>query len=203
MFSSENFTMRGMAGILIIFALWCGLSVAWYVCGVNQMCNISASAQENVSVQTTETGEFVLTKTQVPAIMAYDRSGAAGQIFVMLMIAFTLGALLGRILAAPREEESSSAMRLPVETEKIQIPERVRSPVHISEFTRNMPRAPIPNPQPIQAKPLITPPPKPISAPIILPSPTPAPTIAAKTPERPKVRFNTSWSNPNRDQKKA
>jgi hypothetical protein len=126
-------TMHYIVGILVVFAVWSALSTAWYVCGINNLCNNQAHAHEAVLEETT------LADTQAPVAIAFDRSGAAGEIFVMLMIAFVLGALLGRILTASRNTSSTpSVFHMPSSPQKLALnAPRVGTPVHISEFTKS------------------------------------------------------------------
>lgn len=232
MFRGNTFsTKHYIVAVFIVFSLWCAIATAWYVCGINNMCVINAEAHggtihdtpadaesHEIIVDPAGTDGIPLTNTQAPLMEGFDRSGAAGEIFIMLMIAFTLGALLGRILANAGRTETASQMTLPLAAEPAP---RANTPMHVSEFTKNIPRPPVV---------ILTPPPKPefhhvastpttVRPPIIIvqkPTPiihlganTPKPAIApatsasAKTPERPKVKFNTSWSNPHRDPKKS
>ncbi|MBI4067983.1 hypothetical protein HY413_01075 [Candidatus Kaiserbacteria bacterium] len=218
MFGRNFSTKQYVVAIFIVFALWSAIATAWYVCGVNNLCAIQAQAKE-MTADPADTNGIPLADTQAPLIEGYDRSGAAGEIFIMLMIAFTLGALLGRILANSGRTETVSQMTLPIATEPAP---RVGTPTHVSAFTKNIPRPPVITP---------TPPPKPefrhaatapaMRPPIVIahkspPTPvihlganTPKPAIgpalstSTKNPERPKIKFNTSWSNPVRDPRKS
>lgn len=51
-----------------------------------------------------------------PTIALYTLSGATGEIFIMLLVSFVLGALLGRLLAA---EDRSSERRVTVRTAQL------------------------------------------------------------------------------------
>ena len=182
--------LHAVVGIVAVFLLWSAVSIGWYVCGVNSLCAINAEATE-------------LTDTQAPLVAGYDRAGAAGEIFVMLMIAFTLGALLGRVLGIA----GSAQMPSMLETKIAPLHERISAPVHISELTKHAPRPPM-QASPRMSVSTLTPAPiiqLPSAAsrpPIIQIKPPTKPTLetpAQKNMERPKIRFNTSWSNPVRD----
>src|SRR3989344_2745603 len=103
--------LHAVVGIVAVFLLWSAVSIGWYVCGVNSLCAINAEATE-------------LTDTQAPLAVGYDRAGAAGEIFVMLMIAFTLGALLGRVLGIA----GSAQMPSMLETKIAPLHERISAP---------------------------------------------------------------------------
>lgn len=217
MFGDRTFsTKHYIAAVFVIFALWCAVSTAWYVCGVNNMCAIQAEAK-GMTADPAGTDGIPLAATQAPLMDGYDRSGAAGEIFIMLMIAFTLGALLGRILANSGRAETASQLKLPLASEAAP---RVGTPMHISEFTKHVPKPPIlvatPKPEfhhAVSTPPVVRPPiiiaqrpsaPTPvIHLAASMPKPAAPSTPIAKTPERPKIKFNTSWNNPNRDPKKS
>ena len=217
MFGHNFSTKQYIVAIFVVFALWCVIASAWYVCGVNNMCAIQVEAHSAV-VDPGGTDDIPLANTQAPLMDGYDRSGAAGEIFIMLMIAFTLGALLGRILANSGRDVTTFTTSVPA----VESAPRIGTPMHISEFTKNTPKPPImvsaPTPKPefrhtANTQPVARPPiiiaKKPMPAPIIhLGANTPKPAISAptpilKSPERPKIKFNTSWSNPVRDSKKS
>ncbi|MBI2048679.1 MAG: hypothetical protein HYT30_02015 [Parcubacteria group bacterium] len=221
-------TTRSIVFILSVFAVWTILSIGWYVCGTNHMCDITATAETEVVVG--------LADTQAPVAVAFDRAGAAGEIFVMLMIAFTLGALLGRILAIPRDTDTESSASVAQESERSS--PRTGAPVHISELTKAAIRTPIPMPIPqhtaapvaISEKKEVSPtvihlggtaptphqpavkqnawntprttapifPPKQATAPVLQIKQTPTLAMQPKplSSDRPKIRFNTSWSKP-------
>lgn len=267
---------RQIAFIVAVFIIWCGISAAWYVCGVNDLCGPTAQAAESQEVSFA----VQLSDSQLPLTVAYDRAGAAADIFIMLLVAFVLGALLGRILSLPRSVLTVPPLfMLQSGTGKEQIPERIGTPIHISEFTKKvsltssiqkpittMHAAPKPAstlpiitealklakadaptivlgptktsasaPSIAKQAPAVTTPKTP--APFFVPKSAPAPTIKpvsntntdkptttkmaptftankpalapaeapksvqGKEPERPKLRFNTSWNNPYRGEK--
>lgn len=221
-----------IVGILLAFAVWSAVSMGWYVCGIKDLCSV-AEAQDTVAY------EDGLVETQAPVAIGYEKSGAAGEIFVMLMIAFTLGALLGRTLATSASTEETQSETKTNETPVIHLPAAAKNvspplqavcvtpspvhtsmreigpqpstggPVHISELTKRVPRPPVQvnlsAPQryatPIRAQNIEKPTPVlETRAPIILPKYTPPHTPPqTKNPERHKIRFNTSWSNPVRN----
>lgn len=155
--------------MLVVFIFWCALSMSWYVCGVRNLCAIQVEAHSDI---TRSVGES-LSVTQSPLAVIYERAGSAGEIFIMLLIAFVLGGLLGRILATPRENRESKDVEkqrpplifhLPAASEKPQLETRVGTPSHISAFTK-------------QAAEI-------------------ASASTERTNGRPKIRFNTSWSKP-------
>lgn len=152
--------------VLVVFVFWCALSMSWYVCGVRNLCAIQAEAHSDI-IRSGVVESLAI--TQSPLAVIYERAGSAGEIFIMLLIAFVLGGLLGRILATSGENRESKAVEkqqtplifhLPAASEKPQLATRVGTPSHISVFTKQT-----------------------------------ADTITT-TKERPKIRFNTSWSNP-------
>jgi hypothetical protein len=234
---------RHVAFVLVVFALWSVIGTAWYVCGVRGLCTLEAEA--NSAINETDINS-ALSVTQVPLMTAFERSGAAGEIFVVLLIAFVLGALLGRILAT-----SKTAEQLPLVFElqngnmRTGLAERVGAPTHVSAFTKNATLAAA-SATAYAAKPASFATPT-VSAPILMPAmsetertqrsqslvgtatlekiektaardlpqvaqPEPRPILQTSVPkvssgqgqpkaenrERPKVRFNTSWSNPYR-----
>ncbi len=208
---------RQIAFIIVVFVLWSVISGAWYVCGVRDLCAIKAEAHNGV-VHETEADISTLSVTQAPLMIAFERSGAAGEIFVMLLVAFVLGALLGRILATPR-----SAEQLPLVfqlqdgkntrtglSERADLSERVGVPTHVSAFTKKtaLVAASAPSPAPEQTpvmtyatnKPILMPAAtsKPITNTEVRPTHNDQPKAHDQNKERPKVRFNTSWSNPYR-----
>lgn len=218
---------RQIAFILVVFALWSVISGAWYVCGVRGLCAVKAEAHNGIAHEV-ETDTVALSVTQAPLMIAFERSGAAGEIFVMLLVAFVLGALLGRILAAPRTpEQLPLVFQLPEgNNPRTGLAERVGVPTHVSVFTKKTAlvaaSAPPPAPEttPVLAsatnKPILMPAPlekdRLLSSSLMGTAPTSKPiinTAVQKThseqlkvhdqnKERPKVRFNTSWSNPYR-----
>lgn len=118
--------------ILGVFFLWIIVASAWYVCGINNLCDAATQAAEEADI----VYEITLSDSQLPVSMAYDRGGAAADIFIMLLIAFVLGTLLGRILSAPKALAVPPLFSLSSGTEKEALPERAGIPAHISEFTR-------------------------------------------------------------------
>src|SRR3989344_2798103 len=193
--------LHAVVGIVTVFLLWSAVSMGWYVCGVNSLCSINAEATDAVAGEGSEV--LGLADTQAPLVAGYDRAGAAGEIFVMLMIAFTLGALLGRVLGIA----GSAQMPSMLETKIAPLHERISAPVHISELTKHAPRPPMQaNPRlPVSTltpAPIIHLPSAASRPPIIQIKPPAKPALetpAQKNMERPKIRFNTSWSNPVRD----
>jgi hypothetical protein len=203
-----------IAGIFLAFVVWSVVSVGWYVCGVKDLClHGQGGVAEAQSIVIYNDGTTDLVETQGPVAVGYERSGAMGEIFVMLMIAFTLGALLGRILAAPKnngengETNKMSVISLPGPTEKTKLsvpvvkpvskkppmPRQTSGPVHISQVTKHVPRPPVqaggsPAHHAQTRSPVI------LSRQQTHPQHPQQPPV--KNPERPKIRFNTSWNKP-------
>jgi hypothetical protein len=53
-----------------------------------------------------------------PAAQLYTLSGATGEIFIMLLVSFVLGALLGRVLASSPQGESATPLAQPTRLKK-------------------------------------------------------------------------------------
>jgi hypothetical protein len=83
-----------IAFIILVFLAWCLMATAWYVCGVNNLCTESLASAVTAETLTEVTIQF--SDSQLPLGAVYDRSGAAADILIMLLVAFVLGALLGR-----------------------------------------------------------------------------------------------------------
>lgn len=225
---SQMKPLHAVIGIVAVFLLWSVISMGWYVCGVYSMCSVNAEAHDGITHDDAgAAAAHALAETQAPLAVGYDRAGAAGEIFVMLMIAFTLGALMGRILgvmgSAPAisfEHTKVAPLRervgapTPLEAERGTSPRPLTGPVHISELTKRAPRPaawtkPIaPTTAPVAVRvaapaPVIHLPPQAPIMQIKPPAYTAPKPPAPKAPERPKVRFNTSWSNPDRESKQS